>query len=58
MGVGLMEGAKGVNFRVFGKQFVAWMGTLVIMGGGTALVFSQVSPAPGAQNAGPGDCCL
>jgi sodium-dependent phosphate transporter len=42
VGVGLMEGAKGVNFKVFGKQFMSWVSTLFIMGFCTAALFSQV----------------
>ncbi len=37
-----MEGAKGVNFKVFGKQFMSWVSTLFIMGFCTAALFSQV----------------
>jgi phosphate/sulfate permease len=39
-----MEGAKGVNFKVFGKQVMAWVGTLFIMGIGTAALFWVLIP--------------
>jgi phosphate/sulfate permease len=43
VGVGLLEGAKGVNLGLFAKQFAGWVGTLVIMGVCTAALFAQVS---------------
>lgn len=46
VGVGLLEGVKGVNFKVFGKQLVSWVGTLFIMGFCTAALFSQAVFAP------------
>ena len=42
VGVGLLEGKGGVNWKQFGKQFIAWMCTLAVVGLLTAAVFSQV----------------
>jgi hypothetical protein len=41
--VGLLEGADGVNFKVFGRQLASWVATLFVMGIATAALFSQVS---------------
>lgn len=42
MGVGLLEGAKGVNWIIFGRQFVSWVFTLFLVMGLTAALFAQV----------------
>jgi hypothetical protein len=43
VGVGLMEGFKGgVNWRLFGKQFMSWVSTLFVVGLATAALFAQV----------------
>jgi phosphate/sulfate permease len=42
VGVAVLEGAKGVNWRIFGKQFISWVLTLVAVGGCVALIFAQV----------------
>lgn len=43
VGVGLLEGAKGVNWKQFSRQFIAWVCTLAIVGLLTAALFAQVS---------------
>lgn len=56
MGVGLMEGFKqGVNWKLFGKQFLSWVCTLFVVGLAVAAVFSQVTMAAATQlhRAGP-----
>lgn len=43
VGVGLMEGfSRGVNWKLFGKQFMSWVSTLFVVGLGVAAVFAQV----------------
>lgn len=43
MGVGLLEGIqKGVNWRMFAKQFLSWVSTLFVVGLATAAIFAQV----------------
>ena len=49
VGVGLLEGAKGVNWKQFGRQFIAWICTLAIVGLLTAALFSQVGTCPLAE---------
>ncbi|KAG6552739.1 hypothetical protein Mapa_005686 [Marchantia paleacea] len=46
IGVGLLEGAKGVNWTQFLKQFASWVSTLVVIGLAVAAVFSQGVYAP------------
>nr|WNH14451.1 phosphate transporter B 1;1 [Pteris vittata] len=46
VGIGIMEGIKGVNWKVFGEQFASWVSTLVVIGLCTAAVFSQGVYAP------------
>ena len=46
VGVGLLEGRKGVNWSLFGKIFLSWIATMFVMGVGTAAVFSQGIYAP------------
>jgi sodium-dependent phosphate transporter len=42
VGVGLLEGArKGVNWKLFAKQFVSWVATMVVCALGTAGLFAQ-----------------
>jgi hypothetical protein len=47
-GVGLLEGTKGVNWMYFLKQMGAWAGTLVVVGGATALLFANAIYTPSA----------
>jgi len=49
MGVGLIEGMEGVNWRFFGKTILSWINTIIFMGFGTAAVFSQGIYAPHAK---------
>ena len=43
VGVGLCEGfTRGVNWRLFGKQFLSWVSTLFVVGLGVAAIFAQV----------------
>jgi phosphate/sulfate permease len=43
VGVGLMEGIqKGVNWKMFAKQFGSWVSTLFVVGLATAAIFAQV----------------
>jgi sodium-dependent phosphate transporter len=49
VGVAVLEGAKGVNWRIFGKQFISWVLTLVAVGGCVALIFAQGIYAPSRQ---------
>lgn len=43
MGVGLMEGfQKGVNWRMFAKQFMSWVSTLFVVGLAVGAIFAQV----------------
>lgn len=48
VGVGLLEGTEGVNWKQFSKQFASWVSTLAIVGFGVAALFSQGVYAPGA----------
>ncbi|MCO5610642.1 hypothetical protein L7F22_064881 [Adiantum nelumboides] len=41
VGIGVMEGLTGVNWKVFAEQFASWVSTLVVIGLVTAAVFSQ-----------------
>jgi phosphate/sulfate permease len=47
-GVGLLEGTRGVNWMYMLKQMGAWAGTLVIVGGATALLFANAIYTPSA----------
>lgn len=51
VGVGLLEGTEGVNWKQFGKQFLSWVSTLAIVGFGTAALFAQGIYSPGAIEA-------
>lgn len=46
VGVGLMEGVRGVNWKLFGATFFSWIGTMFVMGVGTSALFSQGVYAP------------
>ncbi|GAQ87816.1 sodium phosphate symporter [Klebsormidium nitens] len=50
VGVALLEGAKGVNWKIFVTQFVSWVLTLVAVGGFVALIFAQGIYAPSRQS--------
>ncbi|KAG6558097.1 hypothetical protein Mapa_000278 [Marchantia paleacea] len=41
IGVGILEGSKGVNWTQFLKQFASWVSTLFVIGLAVAAVFSQ-----------------
>lgn len=51
VGVGLLEGAAGVNWKQFARQFASWVGTLAVVGLGVAALFAQGIYAPGAIEA-------
>ena len=46
VGVGLLEGKKGINYKILRKTVLGWIVTLVVVGGGTALLFVQGAYAP------------
>lgn len=46
VGVGVLEGVKGVNWKVFGKQFASWVMTMGVVGLLTAGLFAQGVYAP------------
>ena len=46
LGVGLVEGVNGVNWKLFSQTFASWVLTLFIMGIGTAALFAQGHAAP------------
>jgi sodium-dependent phosphate transporter len=48
VGVGLLEGTEGVNWKQFGRQFLSWVCTLAVVGLGVAALFAQGVYAPGA----------
>lgn len=48
VGVGLLEGTAGVNWKQFARQFASWVCTLAVVGLGVAALFSQGVYAPGA----------
>jgi sodium-dependent phosphate transporter len=50
VGVALLEGAKGVNWKIFVTQFISWVLTLVAVGGFVALIFAQGIYAPSRQS--------
>eukprot|EP00775_Hariotina_reticulata_P012768 gene12768-12896_t len=53
IGVGLCEGiAKGVNWKMFGKQFASWVSTLFVVGLGVAAVFAQGIYSPSEVDGG------
>jgi hypothetical protein len=41
IGIAVFEGAKGINFRLLSFTVMSWVWTMVVMGLGTALIFSQ-----------------
>lgn len=55
VGVGLMEGfSKGVNWKMFGKQFMSWVSTLIVVGLAVAAIFAQVSAPRAVRFVGQG----
>eukprot|EP01041_Mallomonas_annulata_P007452 gene7452-15239_t len=46
VGIGLVEGVGGVNWKTFALQFVNWVNTLFVMGLGVACLFQQGVNAP------------
>ena len=46
IGVGIAEGAAGVNWKFFGETFSSWVLTLVLMAVGTGVLFAQGIYAP------------
>jgi sodium-dependent phosphate transporter len=46
VGVGMVEGMGGVNWKFFAKTFASWVATLFVMGVGTGLLFTQGHTAP------------
>ena len=49
VGVGLLEGKKGYKLQNSKKTVLGWIVTLVVVGGGTALLFVQGAYAPMAH---------
>lgn len=43
VGVGLVEGSKGVNWKQFGIQVVGWAVSTVVVGLTVAALFAQVT---------------
>jgi sodium-dependent phosphate transporter len=41
VGVGICEGARGVNWKLFGQQVASWAATMVVCVGITGLLFAQ-----------------
>lgn len=46
LGVGFLEGVNGVNWRFFFMQMLTWIGTLVVVGGVSALLFANAIYTP------------
>lgn len=46
VGIGLMEGTKGVNWKLFATTFSSWIMTMVVMGVGVSAMFAQGIYAP------------
>ncbi|CAG9465200.1 unnamed protein product [Pedinophyceae sp. YPF-701] len=46
IGVGMLEGIKGVNWMIVPKIVIGWVITLIVAGFTTALLFSQAAYAP------------
>jgi sodium-dependent phosphate transporter len=46
VGVGLLEGIHGINYKILRKTLFGWIFTLVFVGGLTALLFAQGAYAP------------
>lgn len=46
VGIGIVEGLNGVNWKFFLEQFSSWILTMFVMGLGTALMFAQGHNAP------------
>jgi len=49
VGVGVLEGRKGVNWKHLGTTFSSWVLTLIVVGFLTAALFSQGAYAPSIQ---------
>jgi sodium-dependent phosphate transporter len=49
VGVGLMEGRNGVNWKHLAKTFTSWVFTLIFVGLFSAALFSQGAYAPSVQ---------
>ena len=49
VGVGLLEGVKGINYKILRKTLFGWIFTLIFVGGLTALLFAQGAYAPMAR---------
>ena len=46
IGIGLCEGASGVNWKYFLQTFSSWIATMFVMGVGVGLLFTQGHTAP------------
>lgn len=46
VGVGMLEGVKGVNWKLFATTFASWVSTMVVMGVGVSALFAQGIYAP------------
>jgi sodium-dependent phosphate transporter len=46
IGIGLCEGASGVNWKFFAQTFSSWIATMFVMGVGVGLLFTQGHTAP------------
>ena len=46
IGIGIVEGLDGVNWKLFAETFLAWIATMCVMGLGTSLMFAQGHFAP------------
>ena len=46
VGIGLCEGASGVNWKYFFQTFSSWIATMFVMGVGVGLLFTQGHTAP------------
>ncbi len=46
IGIAVFEGAKGINFNLLAFTAMSWIWTMIVMGLGTALIFSQGIYAP------------
>lgn len=43
VGIGIMEGRSGVNWKQFALQFCSWVGSVILVGLTTAVLFAIVS---------------
>nr|AQM55173.1 sodium/phosphate symporter PTB [Coleochaete nitellarum] len=46
VGVGLVEGLRGVNWKIFAAQFLSWMATLIMVACVTALIYAMFIFSP------------